>query len=290
MYPSEHFQSSVGFVFQSYFGDRLILLIITHFLLSPEKSDLFSYLMRVSSPSPHLICRVWKWLASVLWRLIKRKLPRAWSCWTSSSKLWRSRWVCDLMCGKWLFWIPPRPLLPCDCSITTSHLISYWRYPWRECLAGFEDRKALMSEGVIHSSCKLISKHLLKDLCSVLQTHVASSFLSAEIWLGIQWGQVEFCPRWLLCPLHWTPEILISRNWALLSSFTSKSEVLFWALFSIMKNGFFEHEKNFCRWQNKSPTWSYLLEQNTTSSRIAEAQFPTDKHWAHTTACFFVKT
>lgn len=109
--PSWTFLDSVWFVFQSYFGVRLILSVITHFLLSSERSDLFPHLMCAFPPSPHLICRVWKWLACVSWRLRRRKLPRAWSCWTSSSKMWQSRWVRDLMCCKLFFWIPPRPLL-----------------------------------------------------------------------------------------------------------------------------------------------------------------------------------
>lgn len=40
-------------MFQSYFGVRLILSVITHFLLSSERSDLFPHLMCAFSPSPH---------------------------------------------------------------------------------------------------------------------------------------------------------------------------------------------------------------------------------------------
>lgn len=59
----------------------------------------------------------------------------------------------------------------------TSHLVSYQRYhPLRECIAGVEDRKALVSEGVILSSYELISLSLFKDLCSIVQTYVASPF------------------------------------------------------------------------------------------------------------------
>lgn len=175
--PSWTFLDSVWFVFQLLWCQ---VNPVSHYsfsafsweewFVSPFNVCFFSHLLI-------LICRVWKWLASVSWRLRKRKLPRAWSCWTSSSKLWQSRWVRDLMCSKWLlFWIPPRPLLnvmlgfyivtaPSLCP--TSFLTK--GNPGRNA-CGYEDRRALVSERAIHSSCELISKCLLKGLCSVPQT------------------------------------------------------------------------------------------------------------------------
>lgn len=101
--------------------------------------------------------------------------------------------------------------------------------------------------------------------------------------LGCSEGELGFASD--DCSFLFTePQRLITWNWDLSSSFLSGSDA-----FNPKEKGFFEHEV-FCRWQNKFPTWSYLLEQNNTTSVIAEAQFPTDKHWTHSTACFFVKT
>lgn len=77
--------------------------------------------------------------------------------------------------------MPPKPLLNVTLGFylvtATSRLVSYQRYhPLRECLVRVEDRKALVSAGVILSSYELISLSLLKDLCSVVQTYVASPF------------------------------------------------------------------------------------------------------------------
>lgn len=149
---------------------------------------------------------------------------------------------------------------------------------------GSEDRRAFLSEGVIHSLYELISRGEFVQ-CSANTCGIC--FLSSR---NTTWGTVRvgFVPG--DCSFLSTE---LQRSWfpkTDLIAFRAGVKLSSGALFSLIKNDFFEHAKIFYRWQNISLMWSCLLEENTTSSRIAEAQFPTDKPRAQTTACFFVKT
>lgn len=123
-----------------------------------------------------------------------------------------------------------------------------------------------------------------ENLGTVQQTLVASAFLAAEIQPGVQRG-------WVLSQVIALSSPLNSRDHDSQKTdlIALRAEVKLCSVFPI-ENYFFEHAKVFCTWQNTSLMWSCLVEENLTSSRIAKAQFPTDKPRAQTTACFFVKT
>lgn len=151
-------------------------------------------------------------------------------------------------------------------------------------MVGSEGRRALLSKGVIHNLHELISRGEFVQ-CSANTCGIC--FLSSR---NTTWGTVRvgFIP----CDCSFLSTEL-QRSWfpkSDLIALRGDVKLCSGALFSLIKNYFFQHAQIFYKWQNMSLMWSYLLEENTTSSRIAEAQFPPDKARAQTTACFFVKT